>query len=122
MIINSEGKELSVEHLYTVEGYFTFNIKVKSGEFTGTSNFCMPKENVISIVEKLSMMNKDLKGCCEVKDYDSDACIIIEMNKFGHAVLYGQIGGSHEEHFMKFKYETDQTMLEKLICTFKPLL
>lgn len=122
MIINSEGKELCIDHLYTVEDYFTFNIKVKSGEFAGTSNFCMPKESAVLIIEALAMMNKDLKGSCELKDYDSDAHIIIEMDKLGHAVIYGQIGGSHEEHFMKFKYETDQTILEKLIRTFKSLL
>ena len=122
ILVNSEGKELVVEHLYTVEGYFTLSIKVKSGEFAGASNFCMPKESVVSIIETLSIMNKDLKGCCEVKDYDSDAYVIVEMDKFGHVALCGQIGGSHEEHFMKFKYETDQTILEKLIRIFKSLL
>ena len=122
MLINSEGKELIVEHLYTVEGYFTFNIKIKSGEFAGASNFCMPKESINSIIEKLSEMDKELKGFCEIKDYDSDAYIEIEMDKLGHMCVSGQIGGSHEEHSMKFKYNTDQTVLVNLMRMFKALL
>lgn len=121
-VINSEGKELIVEHLYSVEDYFTFNIKVKSGEFAGASNFCMPKESVVLIIEKLSEMYKDLKGCCEVKDYDSDAFIALQMDKLGHMCVYGQIGGSHEEHSMKFKYDTDQTVLVNLMRLFKLVL
>lgn len=122
LLINSEGKELIVEHLYTVEDYFTFNIKIKSGEFAGASNFCIPKDRIISIVETLSDMHKELKGHCEINDSDSDAYIMIEMDKLGHMCIYGQIGGSHEEHFMKFKYTTDQTVLGSLIRLFKALL
>lgn len=122
VLINSEGKELIVEHLYTVEDYFTFNIKVKSGEFAGASNFCMPKEKVGSILQTLSEMHKELKGCCEINDSDSDAFITIEMDKFGHMSVYGQIGGSHEEHFMKFKYTTDQTVLEQFVRLIKALM
>jgi len=121
MIINLEGKELIVEHLYTVEDYFTFRIRVKSGDFSGTSNFCISKEALLSIFEKLTKMHKELKGCCEINDSDSDAYITFDMDKFGHMSVYGQIGGSHEDHFMKFKYSTDQTVLEKIIQLFKEL-
>ncbi len=122
ILINSDGKELILEHLYTVEGYSTFNIKVKSGEFAGASNFCIAKQDVVSINVKLLQMYKDLKGYCEIKDHDSDAYVMIEMDKFGHMCIYGQIGGSHEEHSMKFKYNTDQTVLIGLMCRFKALL
>lgn len=119
ILINTKDKELTVEHLYTVEGYFTFNIKIRSGEFAGASNFCMPKERIISIVETLSEMHKELKGRCEINDSDSDAFIIIEMDKLGHMCIYGQIGGSHEDHIMKFKFTTDQTVLIGAIQMFK---
>ncbi|KAF1084287.1 hypothetical protein SPSYN_02691 [Sporotomaculum syntrophicum] len=122
MIINTEDKELTIEHLYTVEDYFTFNIRVKSGDFSGVSNFCISKKMVHSIVEKLTEMHKELKGFCEIVDNDSDAYITFSMDKHGHMSVYGQIGGSHEEHFMKFKYSTDQTVLEKVIKLFKGLL
>lgn len=121
MMIDLEGKELRIEHLYTVESYFTFNMKVKSGDFSGASNFCISKELILSTIEKLTEMHKELNGSCEITDSDSDAYITFNMDKLGHMIVYGQIGGSHEEHFMKFKYDTDQTVLEKIILLFKEL-
>jgi len=120
--INSEGNQLIVDHLYTVHGYSTFNVKVKSGEFTGASNFCIPRERILSITETLSEMHKELKGRCEINDSDSDAYIVMEMDKLGHMYVCGQIGGSHEEHVLKFKYPTDQTVLVDLIRILKTLL
>lgn len=67
-------------------------------------------------------MHKELKGFCEIVDSDSDAYITLSMDKHGHMSVYGQIGGSIDEHFMKFKYSTDQTVLEKVIKLFKGLL
>lgn len=122
VLINSEDKELVIEHLYTVEGYFTFNIRVKSGRFAGASNFCIQKEKLVSIAQTLSVMHKELKGCCNINDSDSDAFISIEMDKFGHIYINGQIGGSHEEHFMKFKYTTDQTVLEQFVRLINDLM
>ncbi|MFB5268535.1 hypothetical protein ACE41H_17365 [Paenibacillus enshidis] len=120
--ISSENQELKITHLYTVDGYFTFNIKVRSGEFAGASNFCMPKEHIICIVETFSQMLKSLEGSCIVKDYDSDAHVVFEIGKLGHICILGQIGGSHEDQSMKFKYTTDQTVLANILQMFKALL
>ncbi|GAB6085902.1 WapI family immunity protein [Alkaliphilus crotonatoxidans] len=119
IIFDSNGKKLAIEHLYTVENYFTFNIKVESGEFTGASHFCISKENILVIVEALSKMHETLSGCSKISDSDSDAYINLEMDKSGHISMAGQIGGSHEEHNMKFKYTTDQTILSGLIQKLK---
>jgi hypothetical protein len=121
-LFTSDDRELTVNHLYTIENYFTFNIKVRSGEFAGASNFCMPKEKVMFIVEAFSKMLETLEGCYEVKDYDSDAHLMFEMGHLGHMSVYGQIGGSHEEHSMKFKYITDQTVLSNFSQMLKALL
>ena len=119
VIIDSEGKKLNIEYLYTVDDYITFNIKVKSQEFSGVSNFSMSKESVTSIIENLSIMYEKLKGFCEIKDCDSDANIKIEMDKYGHLYVFGQIGGSHEDHFMKFKFKADQTVLGRFMKVLK---
>lgn len=119
IIVCSDGSELTLEHLYTVEDYLTYNIKIKSGEFSGASNFCMSRDNVVMLIEELTKMHNELKGSCELKDYDSDANIIIEMDKLGHLFIYGQIGGSHEEQSLKFKMNSDQTVLEELKNIFK---
>ena len=46
--ISSESYCLTLEHLYTVEGYLTLTIGVKSGEFTGKSHFCVSEEQLLS--------------------------------------------------------------------------
>lgn len=122
VIIDSDNKKLIIGHLYTIESYFTFYIKVKSGEFAGASNFCISYDDILSDIEELSTMYNKLTGCCKIHDCDSDAFITLEMAELGHIYISGQIGGSHEEHNMKFKYETDQTVLNRLIETFKSML
>lgn len=122
VIIDFESKKLVIEKLYAVEGYYTLNIKVKSGEFAGASNFCVSKDNILSAIEALSMMNEKLTGHCKISDNDSDSHITFEIDKFGHMRMTGQIGGSHEEHYMNFEYITDQTVLNKLIQMLKGFL
>ena len=118
-VFSSTEKELIIQYLYKVEDYFTFNIKIKSGEFSGSSNFCISKEKVISTIETLTEMYNTFAGSCAIKDYDSDSHICLEMGKFGQINLYGQIGGSHEDHNMRFKYILDQTILPNLIQIFR---
>lgn len=122
MMIALKGKELSIEYLYIVENFATLKVKVKSGDFMGVSKFCISEEVITSTIEKLTEMHKELKGICEIVDSDSDAYITLEMDKLGHVIVFGQIGGSHEEHFMKFKYATDQTVLKNIIFLFKERL
>ena len=119
IVVDSDGKGFVVEYLYSVDKYSTFNIKIKSMGFSGMSNFCMPQEKIASYIESLSEMYSKLTGYCEIKDSDSDAYIKIEMHKRGHVSICGQVGGSHEEHSMRFKYTTDQTVLVNLIQIFK---
>ena len=121
IIINSSNDVLSITFLYAVDNYLTFKTKVKSDEFSGVSNFCISKEEIASIINTLSIMHSELKGICKIQDYDSDAFLYIEVQKLGHVLISGQIGGSHQEHFMKFKIKTDQTVLLNLIQTFKSL-
>jgi len=113
---------LFIEHLYAIENYHTFKVTVNSGAFAGTSNFCLSKEKISIIVEQLCNMYETLTGNCKIMDYDSDAHIIIEMENFGHMNVYGQIGGSYEEHSLKFKFSTDQTILYEVINLFKEVL
>ena len=119
ILFHSKDNQLILEHLYTVDDYTTFNIKIKSGQFAGASSFCMPRENIISTIDILAKMNKSLQGSCIINDIDSDALIVFEMGNLGHMLIYGQIGGSHQDHFMKFSFLADQTVLPGLILLFK---
>lgn len=119
ILFSSKQHELILEHLYTVEDYFTFNIQVKSGVFAGASNFCLPKEKICSLIKELSVMSNKLEGNCRIEDSDSDAFLVMEMDNLGHISFYGQIGGSHEDHYLKFRYTIDQTVLINLVRVFK---
>jgi len=114
--------DILIEHLYTVDNYLTFCVKVKSGLFAGASNFCIPRDKLLSLIEQFSIMQKELAGMSEIMDSDSDAFIKFEMQKFGHLSIYGQVGGSHEDHYMRFKYITDQTVLTNMIHLLKKSL
>lgn len=104
-----------MERLYTVEGYLTLAIGVKSGEFRGKSNFCISEEQLGVFLQSLKKMNVRLSGDSRMDDSDSDAHIIFEATKLGHVVVSGQIGGSHEEYSMRFKFTSDQKILEGLV-------
>lgn len=111
---------LTIEHLYTVENYYTFKMTVSSGDyFSGTSNFCLSKEQLSMIINEVSNMYKTLKGRCEFADYDSDSYILLEMESLGHMSISGRIGGSHGDHSLKFKFITDQTALGRIIDSFR---
>lgn len=122
MLFSTPNWEMAVEHLYTVEDYFTFRIYVKSNGFMGASNFCMPHEAVVVLMETCSNMVENLEGQCEIRDYDSDAYIILEINHLGQVHVSGQIGGTHEEHTLTFRNIMDQTAVLHLVRTFKALL
>lgn len=120
LIFSLDNKQLFIKCSYKTNNYLTFWIKVRSGEFSGASEFCISKEKLKEIIEILTKMHNKLKGNCEIKDYDSDAYIIIGiLDNLGHVDIYGQIGGSHQDQYMKFKYIADQTILGNLIQIFK---
>ncbi len=115
VVFNSKDEELIFEYLYTVDDYLNFNIKVKTGEFSGASSFCISKKIIIEIINQLSMMISDLRGVCELRDYDSDSHIAFESLSLGHVSVFGQIGGSHQDNNLRFKYVIDQTGLNNIL-------
>ncbi len=114
-IICADNYCLTIEHLYTVEGYLTLTISVKSGLFMGKSNFCISGEQLGIFIKSLKEISLRLLGDSRMDDYDSDAHIIFEVTKLGNVIVTGQIGGSHEEHSMRFKFTSDQTIFERLV-------
>ncbi len=113
-ILSSKDKKLSVEYLYCVEDYHTMTFKVESSGFSGQSNFCISNDSILNILNSLESAMEDLTGDVVIRDRDSDAHIGISMKNFGKLVVSGQIGGSFEDHFFNFKFESDQTILNEL--------
>ncbi|MGE7274881.1 WapI family immunity protein [Brevibacillus panacihumi] len=121
-ILDTENKKLIIEYLYNVEEYHTMTFKVESKGFKGVSNFCFSKDDLLEILEKIESIIKELRGSIEIRDRDSDANICITMENFGQLVVHGQIGGSFEDHYLKFNFDSDQTILNKFRDFFKKVL
>jgi len=114
IIYDTDSSEISIEHLYTIGGYATYHISVRSGDFSGKSNFCCSIETINSYMKQIDEMYTKLSGGIFIADCESDA--YIEFNfKGGRSIwVSGQIGGSHEAHIMRFEFMADQIILPGL--------
>ncbi|MEO8234765.1 MAG: hypothetical protein ABI549_05070 [Flavobacterium sp.] len=119
---NSENKILWFKTKYLVQINFTFNIIVFSDGFSGNSHFCVTRDQLEQLNNQLDNMHSNLSGSTMLKDNDSDSFIKFTIASNGNLKIQGQLGGSHEDHLIKFKFLTDQTCLPPLIRDFKILL
>jgi hypothetical protein len=111
-----------LEYLYTIQGYITFSITIKSGEFSGETNFCVSEDSLKDTTLILEKMHGMLKGSHQINDYDSDDFILFEFLNYGHLKIVGQVGGSHREQYLRYQFITDQTILKSLIKDFKDMI
>lgn len=63
-----------------------------------------------------------LSGTTRLNDNDSDGFVEFTFFKYGYLQVCGQVGGSHEDHFVKFEFQTDQTCIPQFVDDFKKLL
>ena len=119
---NRQTERLSFATRYLVQINFTFDLTVLSNGFSGTSHFCVRRDQIEKLCSDLTTMKQAMSGNTTLEDNDSDASINFQMNPLGQVIIYGQIGGSHEDNYLKFRFETDQTCLEPLLTDFHRLL
>lgn len=111
-----------LNYLYEVGGYVTFRIIVQSGEFAGSSTWCISKSILESNIETLKRCYNNLAGCSEIKDMESDDYIIFRLEKAGHMTIAGQIGGSFNDQFLKYTFDSDQTYLKIFIDNLSQMI
>ena len=119
---NSQTERLTFATRYLVQINFTFDLTVISGKFSGTSHFCVRRDEIEKFCEDLTKMHLSLTGSSRLSDNDSDGFIKFSVNEYGHLQVGGQVGGSHEDHFLKFRFQTDQTCIPKFIDDFEKLI
>ena len=119
---NTKTERLSFATRYFVQINFTFDLTVCSGDLIGTSHLFFRIEQLDKLCSDLATMNKVLSGNTILEDNDSDANVGFQLKQHGQLIVYGQIGGSHEDHFLKFKFQTDQTCIEPFVNDFHNLL
>jgi hypothetical protein len=119
---NSRTEKLSFATRYLVQINFTFDLSVVSNRFAGTSHFCVRKDEIESLCNDLEKMQSTLSGSSKLNDNHSDGFVEFIIFKNGGLQVHGQVGGSHEEHFVKFEFQTDQTCIPRFVGEFRNLL
>lgn len=115
-------ERLSFTTRYLVQINFTFDLAVSSNGFSGTSHFCVRRDQIEKMCSDLTTMKQTLFGNTTLEDNDSDASVSLQVQSNGQVIVYGQVGGSHEDHYLKFKFQTDQTCIEPFVTDFHKLL
>src|SRR5215203_5256168 len=92
---NDSTKTLLFATRYLVQINFTFDLTAKSGDFSGTSHFCVRTDEIEAFCNALKKMHASLSGSARLSDNDSDGFVSLEMQESGHLKVCGQVGGSH---------------------------
>ncbi len=72
--------------------------------------------------DDLTNMHSALSRITALDDNDSIGFVDFEIEPNGRLNVSGQVGGTHEDNFVKFKFETDQTCNPQFGQDFKSLL
>jgi len=119
---NTKTERLSFAARYLVQVNFTFDLTVLSRGFGGTAHFCVRRDQIETMCVDLTNMHSTLSGKTKLDDNDSDAFVAFEIESNGLLNLWGQVGGTHEESFVKFNLQTDQTCIPTFVADFQSLL
>ncbi len=113
-VYKSEQALFFLEHLYTIKENITFSVYIKSFRYSGEYSFCVHYKKITEIIFTLELMNRKLEGEVTLKDTGSDAFVMLSFDPKGLFVS-GQIGGSHEDNYMVFRFKADQVIIGALI-------
>ena len=114
VIYEDNGYVMSVEALYCVGGYITYDIAISCCGFSGECNFCIAENALAKYIKKINYMLDALKGEVEISDSESDAYLKAYFEDSMNFYMKGQIGGSYEDNTLKFNMKADQTLLQGL--------
>ncbi len=119
---NTETERLLFAVRYLVQLNFTFDLTVFSNGFSGTSHFCVRRDQLEKMCADLTQMHLTLFGTTYLEDNDSDGFVKFEIESNGQLKVMGQVGGTHENHFVKFTFQTDQTVIPFFVQDINSLL
>jgi hypothetical protein len=119
---NDSSIKLLFATRYLVQINYTFDLTAKSSDFSGTSHFCVRTDEIEAFCNDLMVMHASFSGSAQLSDNDSDGFVRFQLHDSGHLSVSGQVGGSHEDHYMTFEFLTDQTCIPPFVADFKALL
>lgn len=111
VIFDNECSKISIKSLYFIGGYITYEVSSSTSGFSGRCNFCIGEGKLKGYIQTIESMIETLSGELEIEDGESDAYIKFVFENTRNFYVLGQIGGSHENNMLKFKFKADQTVL-----------
>ena len=114
--------KLAFETRYLVHVNFTFGLTLKNDHFSGRAHFCIRKDEIENLCKDLEQMLASLNGTSKLSDNDSDAIIEFAINTDNQVFILGQVGGSHEDTYMQYKFTADIIAIHTFIKDLKNLL
>jgi hypothetical protein len=113
---------IELEHTCTDDGYVSFSVVVVSGGFSGASGFCLPVDSLRDAVSSLSRIDHDLSGSYQIDDCESDDFILLEYLSQGHLRVSGQVGGSFNNQYLRYEFDTEQTAMNAVVASLRSML
>ena len=112
MIYQDHTNMISIQSLYYIGGYVTYELSISTGGFSGICNFCIPEDKIEDYIVVIDNMISSLSGEIEIHDCESDAYLKLFFEDTMNFYVLGQIGGSYADNTLKFKLKADQTVLQ----------
>lgn len=110
------GDSLSLKILYLVQINFTISLMFQGAGFYGACHFCIRIDEVDNLCFKLTS-----KMSTKITNNDDDA--YIEFFYTDNAVFVsGQIGGTHQDNYLKFRFETSEKFVKDFAEKFLEIL
>lgn len=106
---------ISINCLYYVGGYYTYEVIVSTNGYSGICSFCISEENVETYCNKINSMSETLSGEITIKDGEGDSYLKFYFDSPLKMYVCGQLGDSWNDNMLKFKMQADQTVLYELI-------
>jgi hypothetical protein len=95
---------------------FSCVLKVASRGFAAERDFYFDQAGLERLVSGVSAMNRDLRGCAEIRTPYEDDKLSLELLPNGSVIVSGEL---HEHsdlpQKLQFSFKTDQTCLESLV-------
>lgn len=110
-VFDNDRSKIDIQFLYYIGGYITYEVSSSTCGFSGNCNFCIEENELKEYIKTIDLLIKTLDGELEIRDSESDAFLKFAFEDVKNFYVIGQMGGSHEDNFMRFKFKADQTLL-----------
>ena len=119
---NDERKELILKfkNLYGIN--YHLSVQIASGDFKGVSRMELLRNDIEKIILELTSLINNRESVVKINDYESDSFLSLLTDSLGQVEFSVQVGGSYEDQYMKFKFQTDQTVIDPLIKDLESIL